>query len=90
MGSNAKLVRGQLRQLLQELLPDLFKEVLIKELRKDIEERLDRVDKHVKAGIQEMNDRSKESQNYVIRNLALATTTQAAAPKAASDSSDTQ
>lgn len=88
MGS-VKMLRGQIRQIVKELLPEVFKEELTKAIQKEIEERLSRVDKHVKAALQEMNDRTKDTQSYVVRNLALATT-QAATPKAVNDSADSK
>lgn len=78
--SSIKMLRGQVRQIVKELLPEVFKEELTKAIQKEIEERLNRVDNHVKAAVAEMNERSKETQSYVVRNLALANT-QATAPK---------
>lgn len=87
--SNIKMLRGQVRQIVKELLPEVFKEELTKAIQKEIEERLNRVDSHVKAAVAEMNERSKETQNYVVRNLVLATT-QAAAPKPVDSSASSQ
>ncbi len=85
MGSDAKMLRGQLRNLFKEMQPTVFDEEAMKALNKRIDERLNQIEQYVKSAMTEMNERSKETQSYVVRNLALATV-QAATPKVVDDS----
>lgn len=74
MSNSIKQLRGQVRQIVKELLSEVLNDELVQALRKDIYTRLDAIDKHVKSTTQEMNDRTKETQSYVVRNLTLAST----------------
>lgn len=71
MGSSIKLLRGQVRQIVQELLPQVLKDEILKALNRQINERLDSINRFVDNAVKEMNERSKETQSYVVRNLAL-------------------
>lgn len=70
---NLKQIRGQLRQVVQELMTTEQLQALRKEVMNAMDKRLDAIDAHIKSQLKEINDRSQETQSYVVRNLALAT-----------------
>lgn len=81
--SNIKQIRGQIRQIVQEILPDLIREELFKDLEAKIAARLtqiaDGTRSDVKALGEQVNktltvidERSKSVQHYVMRQGATA------------------
>lgn len=72
MANAVKQLRSQLRQLVKEVLPELFKVEVLDAIRKQVDARLKAIDAHVNKSLEEMNERTKETQSYVVRNLALA------------------
>lgn len=70
---NLKQIRGQLRQVVQELMTTEQLQALLKEVTSTVNKRLDAIDAHIKSQLKEINDRSQQTQSYVVRNLALAT-----------------
>lgn len=75
-----KQVRGQIRQIIKELMPEILKgETLVaanKDLTKLINARLDALTAHVQESLKVMDERSKEISSYMVRN----TVPQAPAP----------
>lgn len=69
---NIKAIRGQMRQLAKELLTQELAKGIQEQLAKAVNERLNSIDAYVKTQLGEMNERSKETQDYVTRKLALA------------------
>lgn len=80
MSNQAKLVRGQLRQIVKEMLPDLLtselRSAMHDRIAKEVQTRLDNVTKDVKDTLNMLDERSKDIQSYLVR-----ATTQPAAPK---------
>lgn len=74
MGSDAKVLRGQLRQIAKELLPELLSselgEKLNKDLSKQIQARLEVLVKDITHTLQEIDQRSKDVQGYILRQSA--------------------
>lgn len=68
---NLKAIRGQVRQIVKELLSDELVDARQKEIAALVNKRLDAIDAFIKAQVSEMQERSKEVQSYVVRNLAL-------------------
>jgi len=68
---NPKELRKQLRNVVQDLLPDLIKsefgESVRKELHAQSHARLDELMKNVQAMLKQMDDRSKDIQGYLVR-----------------------
>lgn len=69
--SNAKELRKSLRNVVQELLPDLMKsemaESIRKELANQVQARLDIIVKEIKATLEQIDQRSKDVQGYLVR-----------------------
>lgn len=71
---NLKAIRGQVRQVVKEFMTTEQLQAVLKEVTNTVNKRLDAIDAHVKSQLKEINERSQETQSYVVRNLALATT----------------
>lgn len=69
-----KKIRGQLRIIAQELLPELLttelKSAMYDRLTAVITARLSAIEKDIRATMDEINNRSKETQDYIIRNTS--------------------
>lgn len=69
--SDAKALRKSLRNVVQELLPSLVKSELGEALRKDlsnqIQTRLDVMIKEIQGTLQQIDQRSKDVQGYLVR-----------------------
>lgn len=65
-----KELRGQLRQIAKELLPELLNEAQYEELRKHVDARITEVEKFVKATLTEMNTRHKDTMGYLVRQVS--------------------
>lgn len=73
--SNPKELRKQLRNVVQEQLPELLKteviEAIDKKLTEDENNRLTKVEDFVKTELKKMNDRAKEIHGFMIREVAV-------------------
>lgn len=71
MSNPIKALRGQVRQIVKELLPDVLKtellEVIKKELVADFTTKLTRIENNVKETLQAVDQRSKDSLSYLVR-----------------------
>lgn len=78
--SNAKLLRKQLRNVVQELLPQLvtdeLKAAMHQQLAIEIQKRLDNVTKNVKETLDMIDQRSKDIQGYLVRQTSTSTAQQ--------------
>jgi len=74
--SNAKVLRGQMRQIVKELLPELidseFQKEQYKKLADEIMARLAIIEKHVASTLAEVNKRSKETTSYMMSQTIAA------------------
>lgn len=81
MSNQAKLIRGQVRQIVKELLPEILKAEITYAIRKEIGEqaklRLDDIAKEISARLDAVDERSKETQSYIVRHLPTAPITPA-------------
>jgi len=72
--SNPKETRKQLRNIAQELLPTLLNSELGEAIRKDlsaqIQTRLDVVIKEIKTTLEQIEQRSKDVQGYLVRQTS--------------------
>jgi len=79
--NNVKQLRGQLRQIVKELMPDLIKLELYNDLQKANSDRINKiannfdelvksVNERVEQTLKEINDRSKDVQDFVMRQAA--------------------
>lgn len=71
MSKQVKLIRGQVRQIVQELLPEVLSAEHHAEIKKIIEERLGVLEAHVKAQMHEMNERQKDTLTALIRSVSV-------------------
>lgn len=72
MSNQAKQLRGQLRQIVQEQMPSLLNSALVKDIEAAIEarvnQRLDGITQTVKSTLDRIDERSKDIQSYVLRS----------------------
>lgn len=72
--SDAKQVRNQVRNVARELLPDILEQELTGAIRKEVlahvDKRLNEIAAHMKHVLDTIDQRSKDSQAYVIRQSA--------------------
>ncbi len=70
---NLKQARGQMRQLVKEVMPEVLtaelKSAIYAELKEFINARLTAIHKDVEATMAEINQRSKDAQDYLVRNV---------------------
>lgn len=71
-----KDLRKQLRSVVKEELPGVLTLELIKEqhaqLKKEVAERLDAIDKHLRAVLDSVEQRSKDTTSYILRSVKVA------------------
>ncbi len=65
--SEIKQIRGQLRQIAKELLPELLHEQQYAALKAHVDARISEVEKFVKQTMTEMNERHKDTMGYLVR-----------------------
>lgn len=70
MANQIKQLRGQLRQIVKELFPELVKTELFGEASKLIQSRLDMIQKMVREELDKINERQKDVQNLIMSSLA--------------------
>ena len=63
MSNQAKLVRGQLRQLLLEILPDILESEIVKKIMEEIRSA-------TLKNLREMNERHKDTMSYLVRQVS--------------------
>lgn len=70
---NTKDLRKQLRAVVREILPEILTAELVtashREYTAKLEERLDAISKHLTDTLTAIDQRSKDMQSYVVRNL---------------------
>lgn len=78
MSKDVKLIRGQVRQVVQEVLPGLLNEealqALTKKLTDEINLRLRHIESNVRDTLEAVDKRSKDSLSYLIRNATQSPT----------------
>lgn len=66
--SNVKDIRKQVRNVVQEVLPGVMTQEMYVKLLTSMNERMDALEAQVKAKMQEIEERSKDVQSYLIRS----------------------
>ncbi len=69
MSKEAKVIRGQVRQIVQEILGDILTEQLYKQLEHKLALRVEQIEKSVKATMHEMNENHKATMGYLVRTV---------------------
>lgn len=82
-GKSVKLLRGQVRQAVKEMLPQVLGTETIQSIHKDltgaINSRLDNITKVMENALNKLDERSKDVQSYVVRNMGVPIASQATA-----------
>lgn len=70
--STIKQIRGQIRQIVKDLLPEVLAtevgNALHKSLTAQLQKRMDEITNHMKRTLDTIDERSKDIQSYVVRN----------------------
>lgn len=70
-----KVLRGQIRQIIQELLPSVIEREAFLDMHKTlsttIDRRLDNLTDMVKAKLEQVDQRSKDMQAHVLKNVGV-------------------
>lgn len=90
MANQVKVIRGQVRQVVKELLPELLGNELIaaieQQVSKSVHARMDYLSKNVKETLQAIDTRSKDATSYLVRQTtAPEGALKAELPKASED-----
>lgn len=67
---DTKLIRGQLRQVLKEILPETLTEAQFELLNKKIDARLEQITEDTKATMREMNARHRDTMGFLVRQVS--------------------
>ena len=74
MSKDAKLIRGQVRQVAQEILTQEVGKALALDIQKallaHLDARLDAIDKHIKSQLEAIDQRAKDLQSYLVRTTS--------------------
>lgn len=73
--SNPKELRKQLRNVVQELLPDLLNSEQHAVLKKHIDLRISELEKHVKKVLADLDERHRDTMSYLVRNVSTSVPT---------------
>lgn len=65
--ANLKAYRKQIRNLAQELLPEMVKDELFKALSAQIHAQVEQISANVKFTLKSIDERSKDIQSYIVR-----------------------
>lgn len=71
MSQEAKLIRKQVRNVVQEILGEVLsaelKSALYADLDKKVMNKVEAIAKHIKSALDQIDERSKNTQDYVLR-----------------------
>jgi hypothetical protein len=68
---NIKLIRKQIRNVCHEMLNDEIFKTIEEKVLVEIGKRMQGIEEHVKKIMQEMNDRNKDTNGYLVRQATL-------------------
>jgi hypothetical protein len=68
--SNAKDIRKQVRNVIQELIPELLTKEVVDAITKQMHERVTKLENDTKAQMKEMNERHKDVMGYLVRQAS--------------------
>jgi len=69
--NNVKQLRGQLRQVVKEMLPETLTEQHYESLKKHIDARINEIEKSVKDTMHTINERHKDTMSYLLREVSV-------------------
>lgn len=72
--NSLKQLRGQMRQIAQDLLPEALSKELYAKLEEKIDQKLKKIEEDTKKTMSEMNQRHKETMGYLVRQVSSAPT----------------
>ena len=67
MSKEIKQIRGQIRQVVRDILPEVLNSEMGDSLRKDLFKRLDDAVRQIQEVLKQVDQRSKDVQGYMIR-----------------------
>lgn len=67
--NNAKQLRGQLRQIVQELMPELTNDAQYFALKQHVDVKIKEIEEFVKKTMNEINERHKDTMSYLVRSV---------------------
>lgn len=67
--SNVKQLRGQVRQIVKELLAEEMKTQLYAELQKEIKDQVSQVQKLIMQSLEQLDKNQKDFQSYLLREM---------------------
>lgn len=67
--SNPKELRKQLRNVVQELLPELVTNEMIKAIEAELNKKILEIEASTKKTMHEMNQRHKDTMGYLVRSV---------------------
>lgn len=70
MSKEAKLIRGQVRQVVAEILTEEMSKAITAEVLKAVSERLSHVEKNVRETLALLDKRSKDVSGYLVRQAS--------------------
>lgn len=73
MSKQVKLLRGQVRQIVNEILPEVLAGAMYAELAAAMQKQLKDVEAQVKETLIRLDERSKDIQSYLIRQSMITT-----------------
>lgn len=71
-GKQVKLLRSQIRNVMQEILPEIMAGEMFKDLQKVNAQRLEVISKEVRETLTQLEERSKAVQDFIVRSVAAA------------------
>lgn len=69
--SDAKVIRGQVRQVVKEILPEIMQQQMYESLKKHTDQELAKIEKFVKETLHKMQDQHKDTMGYLVRQASL-------------------
>lgn len=69
--SNVKLLRGQVRQIVKELLPEVLKDEVIRAIQAQCIERIEEIEKFTKATLNDMSKRHRDTMLSLMRQASI-------------------
>lgn len=70
MSKELKQLRGQMRQIVKELFPEIMNEQLVAELKKDLSAQVDAISNYTKSTLEMIDKRNQDLNAYMVRQLA--------------------
>jgi tetrahydromethanopterin S-methyltransferase subunit B len=65
-----KEIRGQVRQIVKEILPEVLSTEIIALVVKKLEERMSKMESHTKESMEKMDKRHKDVMGYLVRQAS--------------------